>query len=75
MHGVTISERALLVKFCARVRATQMCAQMLVGLCTALQQRPPVFRVTDAVSSAPVTLIGVMHYNPSSVALVWRIDG
>ena len=52
-----------------------MCAQMLVGLCTALQQRPPVFRVTDAVSSAPVTLIGVMHYNPSSVALVWRIDG
>ena len=59
-----------------RARATtQMCAQMLVGLCTALQQRPPVFRVTDAVSSAPVTLIGVMHYNPSSVALVWRIDG
>lgn len=53
-----------------------MCAQMmLVGLCTALQQRPPVFRVTDAASSAPVTLIGVMHYNPSSVALVWRIDG
>jgi hypothetical protein len=47
---------------------------MLVVLCTALQ-RPPVFRVTEAASSAPVTLIGVMHYNPSSVAVVRWIDG
>ena len=54
-------------------RALCMCAHMLVGLCTALQQRPPVFRVTDAASRAPVTLVGVMHYNPSSVATVRRM--
>ena len=47
---------------------------MLVVLCTALQ-RPPVFRVTEAASSAPVTLIGVMHYNPSSVAVVTTFLG
>ncbi len=39
----------------------------LVNL-TALQ-RPPVVRVIDAASRSPVTLVGVMHYNPSSVAI------
>ena len=43
---------------------------LLPAVATALVTPSSIVRVTDAVSGRPVLLVGTMHYNPHSVAIV-----